>query len=288
MFDQGFSPEKFLNGLVTAVGISWFAYRAKALDPGGAVAAAILGTVVFSLGGVGWAVVMLTFFISSSALSRFFKRKKESQLHNFSKGSQRDAWQVAANGGAAGFLALLFFVVSAFFTNLRIQSYLWLGFASSLAGANADTWGTELGFFNPTQPTKINTFKKVPKGTSGAISMVGSLAALVGSALIGGVAVLSISEGWGPINSIGLGLQFLIINISGLVGALIDSIMGATIQSVYYCPNCKKETEQSPFHSCGTRTVHKRGLPWLNNDWVNAACTISAGITGILLAVLLN
>jgi uncharacterized membrane protein len=102
------------------------------------------------------------------------------------------------------------------------------------------------------------------------------------------VAVLSLSAGWGLSQEPGSGAQFLIITISGMIGSLVDSILGATIQSVDYCPICEKETEQHPQHHCDALTNQKRGLSCLNNDWVNSACTISGGITGLLLAALVN
>jgi len=88
----------FLIGLLIAVWVALIAYRVHALNLSGTIAAVLLGTVVFGLGGVSWALIMLTFFFSSSGLSKLFAVRKESSGLNFSKGSQRDAWQVAANG----------------------------------------------------------------------------------------------------------------------------------------------------------------------------------------------
>ncbi len=280
--------EKLLAGFFVAVGIAYLAYRAHALNFSGWIAAAALGTVVFGLGGVSWALVMLTFFISSSVLSRIFTGQKRLAGVSFSKGPHRDAWQVLANGGIAGLLAFIFFILSRQTPETGSAHYLWIGFASSLAAANADTWATELGLLNPDEPVLISSLKKVAKGTSGAISLVGTLAALAGSALIGGVAVLSTFVGWGPNQELELAEQFLIIAGSGMFGALIDSALGATVQSIYYCPVCKKETEQHPLHQCGANTSHKRGISWINNDWVNAVCTISAGLIGLVLALLIK
>ncbi len=112
---------------------------------------------------------------------------------------------------------------------------------------------------------------------------MGTLAGLAGSALVAGVAILCVHLGWAPAAEVGLFWQFVIISLAGLFGALVDSVLGATIQVIYTCPNCDKETERHPLHSCGTATVRKRGLPWLNNDWVNAACTISAAVVGMLI-----
>jgi uncharacterized membrane protein len=165
---------------------------------------------------------------------------------------------------------------------------LWIGFGASLAAANADTWGTELGLLNPGKPVLLSSFKRVPKGTSGGVSLVGTLASLGGSALVGSAAGLLALAGWGHGGNLRSFLQFLVITGSGMFGALVDSLLGASLQAIYYCSACKKETEQHPLHRCGNPTEHLRGLTWLNNDWVNAACTISAGIMGLLLAILFN
>ena len=54
----------------------------------------------------------------------------------------------------------------------------------------------------------------------------------------------------------------------GLAGALVDSPLGASVQAIYYCPTCEKETEKRT-HGCGTPTRQERGWRWLNNDMVN-------------------
>ena len=48
----------FLIGMVLGVGIAYLAHRAGALNRHGVFAAAVLGTIVFGLGGVGWALVI--------------------------------------------------------------------------------------------------------------------------------------------------------------------------------------------------------------------------------------
>ncbi|MBW6467205.1 MAG: DUF92 domain-containing protein [Brevefilum sp.] len=277
---------EFLIGMAVGVGIAYLAYRARALNREGGIAAGVLGTVVFGLGGLAWALVMLTFFISSSGLSKFFNANKASADAEFAKGSQRDAWQVAANGGVGGILALTYFILVRLFPASGWLPFLWIGFAASLAGANADTWGTELGALNPRKPVLLTNFRRVPPGTSGAVSLVGSLAALAGSALVAGVAVLAGRAGWAPELGLRVWLVFVIITTGGFLGALVDSLLGATLQAIYYCPVCDKHTEKHPTHTCGAQTVRARGLPWLNNDWVNLACTLSAGLAGVLLVLI--
>lgn len=263
---------QILLGLGLAILVSQLAYRLHSLSQGGALAAAGLGTVVFGLGGLGWAALLLGFFISSSGLSRLFKHRKAKYEEKFSKGSQRDAGQVLANGGVAG----LFVILHLFFPD---AIWPWLGCAGALAAANADTWATELGVLNPHPPRLLTSWQPVEQGTSGAVSLTGTLAALGGSLLIALIAACF----W-PQTPVNWWLVFGIA-LAGLMGSLVDSYFGATVQAIYYCPVCNKETERHPLHTCGTVTQPMRGLGWLDNDWVNTACTLAGGVMAALLAI---
>lgn len=262
---------QFILGFIAAIFISYLAYRAHTLNKSGAYAAAFTGTIIFGVGGWQWAILLLTFFITSSALSRAFKGYKRDLNEKYSKGHQRDAGQVFGNGGVATFFAALHFFIPT-------SPWPWLGFAAALAAVNADTWATELGVLNPGSPRMITNLRKaVEKGTSGGISLTGTFAALAGAGLIGILAsflepkTASVSTG-------------LIITLAGLAGSLFDSLLGATVQAIYYCPKHNKETEQHPTHSCGTPTTQIRGWSWLNNDWVNFGC----GTFGVIVAILIG
>jgi Raf kinase inhibitor-like YbhB/YbcL family protein/uncharacterized protein (TIGR00297 family) len=277
-------------GFFFALLIAYLAFRAHALNRSGALAAAALGTVIFGLGGLPWAVLLLAFFISSSTLSRAFSRRKQPIDEKYAKGSRRDAGQVLANGGAAGVFVLLYLVLMVFQPESPLITLIWLAFASSLAAANADTWATELGVLNPGRPVMINTGRQVEAGTSGAVSPAGLLAALAGSSLIAALAWLMVAIGWGlrGVESALLSWQpYLLVALAGLVGSLVDSLLGATLQAIYTCPACQKETERHPTHSCGSPTTLKRGLSWLDNDAVNAACTASAALLALMIGLLI-
>ena len=250
-------------GFTFAVLVAIFAYRAHSLSRSGALAAVLVGSVIFGLGGWQWALLLLAFFISSSGLTRAFKKRKSGLNEKFSKGGQRDAGQVFGNGG----LATLFAALHYFFPG---SLWVWLAFAASLAAVNADTWSTELGVLNPHPPRMItNLGRVVEKGTSGGISLVGTLAALAGSALIGVLAGLypPMPAAW----TVGLW-----VTLAGFLGSLFDSLLGATVQAIYHCSTCNKETERHPIHTCGTQTTRKRGWEWLNNDIVNLGCAVFA------------
>ena len=250
---------QLIIGFFLAAIIAYLAYRVRSLVRSGAFAALIVGAVIFGLGGLSWAILLLTFFITSSGLSRAFKNRKREANEKYAKGGRRDAGQVFGNGGIATLFAALHF----FFPE---AAWPWLGFAASLAAVNADTWATELGVLNPTAPRLITDLRKVvEKGTSGGVSLVGTLASLAGAGVIGLLAAILAPTGidWGI---------FLWVTVAGLLGALFDSLLGATVQAIYYCPACQKETERFPTHSCGTETTQIRGWKWLDNDWVNFAC----------------
>ena len=258
---------QIVYGLLLATVIAYLAYRVHSLNRSGAIAALIVGTVVFGIGGWEWAILLLIFFITSSGLSRAFKKRKQGLSEKFSKGSERDAGQVFGNGG----LATLFVLVHALYPESMIG---WVGFAASLAAVNADTWATELGVLNPTPPRMITDLRKrVEKGTSGGVSLFGTLASLLGAS------VIALPAAWFAHNW----ALFIIVALAGLAGSLLDSLLGATVQAMYFCPADQKETEKHPLHTCGTETVHIRGWAWLDNDCVNFACGAFGAIVSLLL-----
>ncbi|MFN3741774.1 MAG: DUF92 domain-containing protein [Anaerolineales bacterium] len=254
--------------------ISLLAWRFRALTVNGALAATVVGSLIFGLGGWRWALLLLLFFFTSSALTRAFVHRKRKLSEKFAKGGQRDAMQVMANGGVAALCVLAHFAFPQ-------ALWSWLGFAASLAAVNADTWATELGVLSPHPPRRITNWQIVEEGASGGITLLGTSAALLGSALIALPAAflppLPISH---PL------LTFVLVTLAGLIGSLIDSLLGDTLQAIYFCPRCRKETEHFPRHSCGTATSRLRGLPWLDNDGVNIACALSAALLALAFALL--
>ena len=264
---------RIVAGLFLAAAASLLARRLGALTRRGAYAATALGTVVFGLGGWQWALLLLAFFVLSSTLSRAFRRAKRSAEEKYAKGSERDEMQVLANGGLAGLFVVLHAVFPA-------AAWTWVGFAGALAAVNADTWATELGVLDPGQPRLITSLRKrVEKGTSGGVSLVGTLASLLAAAVIGLLAaLLATPRAW---------LLLPVVAAAGLIGSLVDSVLGATVQAIYFCPKDQKETEQHPRHNCGTETIQVRGWYWLDNDSVNIACSIAGALAALGLGLVL-
>lgn len=269
-----FGGLQVLFGGLLALIASIAGWRLGWLDLSGAFAAFGMGLIVFGLGGLPWSLVLLVFFISSSLLSKLFHSKKSESEKYAAKGARRDSGQVLANGGVASFFVLLHVI----FPHSQIP---WLGFVAAFVAANADTWATEIGLLAKNAPILITSGKAVAKGTSGGISLAGTLGAAAGSALI-------VLTAWWVWPEYFRDAQFGMIGVlfaAGLLGCFIDSLLGATLQRVNYCPTCKKETEKAPLHGCGTATKYLRGWRWLDNDWVNFFCTFSAALLVMFIGV---
>mgnify|MGYP001331370698 CR=1 FL=1 len=260
-------------GLLFSAGVAWLAYRRRSLNKSGAAGAIITGTATVGLGGWSWGLALVFFFVSSSAFSHYREREKARIADDkFSKGSQRDIAQAAANGGLATLLA----VWHGMTTSPEQRDLLQTAYAGALAAATADTWATELGVLSSEPPRSIITGKPVAPGTSGGVTRRGMAAAALG-ALALGMAFWALegfrrSLAWLP----------LIACLAGLLGSIADSLLGATLQSVRYCPTCQTETERR-VHNCGTTTIPLRGIRWLNNDGVNFIATLTGSLTALVL-----
>ncbi len=262
---------QLLLGFLLAALIGYLGYRRQALSRSGVAGAILTGGLIFGFGGLSGAALLLAFFLSSSALSRFKEAQKEKLAEKFSKGSQRDLGQALANGGVAA-LCMVLYAVSH-------NAILWIACAAALAAANADTWATELGVLSAAPPRLITSGKAVEVGTSGAVSLYGTLAALAGSSFI---AVVALASMWLDPSLAGLKVvapaQAGLIAACGLAASLFDSLLGATVQAIYYCDRCAKETERYPTHRCGAATRPLRGWRWLDNDWVNFLATAAGAV----------
>ena len=212
-------------------------------------------------GGWTWGVLLAIFFISSSLLSHYNEEEKQAVAEKFEKGHRRDVGQVMANGGLGATAAVLSFIA---------PSPLWLPlFVGAMATVTADTWATEVGTLSRRPPRLITTGRAVEVGTSGGVSLLGTSVSLLGGLTIGLAAGLLVEE-------LTLGNTVIIGMVSGLAGSLFDSLLGATVQRVYYCDVCRKETERQ-VHRYTHQTRPLRGWSWLNNDRVNLLASVAGG-----------
>jgi uncharacterized protein (TIGR00297 family) len=243
-------------GAVASVAVSAAGWRANSLTGRGALAATVVGTAISV--GSSWRgmVVLGTFFVSSSVLSR-----SDRNAGVVAKGSRRDERQVLANGAVAAIGALV---------GGKADQVAGLSLvAGALAAATADTWATELGSGSGSVPRLAWSGRAVPRGTSGGVTQRGSFASLAGAATIGvvGTVVVGASDGWLSGLRVGSGVV-----VAGVAGSLVDSLLGELVQERRRCPICGVLTE-SRVHRCGAATVHVAGVRGVDNDLVNVACT---------------
>lgn len=258
------------NLLVAALlstAISLLAYLRGSLAPSGVAGAILVGTFTVAFGGWVWGLLLAVFFVTSSLLSHFKEGEKRLAAEKFDKSHRRDLAQTLANGGVGALIALL---------NLLIPAPIWFPFfLGVMATVNADTWATELGTLSKSAPRLITNGHRVEVGVSGAVSPLGTLVSFGGGLLIGLVAALAQrrERPW---------LIALSAGVAGLCGSLFDSLLGATVQQIYYCDVCQKETERK-LHKCGHATRPLRGWSWLNNDLVNLLSSIAGGLVALIM-----
>lgn len=260
-----------LIGFITSLLISYGAYKKNSLSTSGFIFATILGTLIYFFGGIFFWILMIGFFISSSLLTKFKDKDKKILEEINAKTGARDYIQVMANGSLALFYSFLYYIT-------KSPLYM-IPYAVCFAAVNADTWSSEIGVLSKESPISILTFRKVSKGQSGAISLLGTLAGLLGSLFIGVLFIIGyvFYFGW----EIKILYYFILIVVSGFAGSIIDSFLGATIQAKYRCKVCKKETENRFHHE--KETIHIKGLKFMNNDAVNFLSSFIATILAYML-----
>jgi uncharacterized protein (TIGR00297 family) len=247
--------------VLAAAAVSISAWRFGALRASGAVAGTLVGTVVLGFAGIGAAAVLVLFFVTSSALSA---------LPPSGERSTRGARQVLANGSVAAVMAAL----------AGNAAYAAVAFLGATAAATADTWATEIGIRWGKRPRSILTLRQQPPGTSGAVSIAGSVAAICGALAVGAAGSLLVA---------GVGVRAAAaVSVAGFGGSVVDSLLGAALQAGYHCPQCGASPEVARHDGCGVRAERVSGVPGLDNDAVNWVATLAGAVAAVALTSLLR
>jgi uncharacterized protein (TIGR00297 family) len=218
-----------------------------------------------------FAIPLVFFFVSSSIFSIIKTSGKIRALADAEKTGTRDFWQVMANGGVPAIITIVYFVTG---------NIIWFfPYVAGLCEASADTWATELGTLYPDSPVSIVSFKGVDPGQSGGVSILGTLSAIGGTL----TTMLAASAGGYFIADLTLSnvKMWLIIANCGLAGALLDSVLGASVQAQYRCRKCHHWTERRVH--CGQDATLVGGLRFVNNDLVNIFCTSFASLMAAII-----
>ncbi|GAX83602.1 hypothetical protein CEUSTIGMA_g11027.t1 [Chlamydomonas eustigma] len=286
---------QWVSAVCTGLAVATWGYKKGSLSASGAAAAAVIGTATLGC-SLRFGATLLAFFFTSSKLTQFKEDFKASLDDHTKKGGSRDWIQVLCNALVPAVLAVVYGVLVGCvdvplgpLPNLEVWrcealTAIMGGYLGYIACCCGDTWASELGPLSADSPRLITTLRPVRKGTNGGVTLLGLSASIFGGAFVGAffyiVAVVSPTlfvfehlhtlaiEQW---KLIPLGLM------AGLIGSVLDSVLGATLQYSGYNTSTGRITS-----SPGPTVQHISGRPLLSNNAVNA---ISASCTSLLTAL---
>ena len=280
---------RLIVAVMLATLMSAYGYRKRSLNKSGAAFALLVGFVSCSA-SVTFGLVLIAFFIGSSRVTKIGAKKKAKIEDGHQVGGNRNWIQVLANGGVGTYLAAAYWYrtrqtgldpeLPLDFATRPAESMVQAAYLSAYACCNADTWASELGVLSKATPILVTRpWRRVPAGTNGGITTLGTMASLMGGLLIGlvywGLSVALEPVGTPPVARWPLAVLGA---ATGVAGSLIDSLLGATLQYSGFCES-KKLVVEKP----GETVRHLSGLNVLDNHQVNffaCACTSVLGALG--------
>lgn len=252
---------RWLAAAVFGCAIVPFMLRMRWLDLPGALGGGLIAGVAVGLGGWAWIIPAAVFFSLTSVLTAYRRTSRTSRT-----AGMRGLSQVAVNAGLPVLVPVIGYAVT--------RDPLWYAVSiGGIAAGIADSWASEIGRFSTREPVSLRTWQRVPKGTSGAISPLGSAATLLGALAVGGFGAL-----FGGLAMVPVGLA------AGIIGSLVDTLIGATVQARFVCGSCRATVEDR-LH-CGAPTQPSSGSRWVGNDVVNACANATGMVTAFGVCIL--
>lgn len=234
------SPVRWFLAIFLPVYIVMKALRRRSLDLTAGLCALVIGFIL-TLSSYCFSAGLLLFFYSSIRLTRYKASEKRKFEEDYHESGQRNWTQVVCNGGVAGQMALLYLMergsggeIAVNFSYDYSSSWFAMAVLGAIACSCGDTWASEIGsVYSDTDPYLVFSFQKVPRGTNGAVSLVGLVASFAGGTAVGTAFylmtvifvprdVLYLSPIQMPVIAVG--------GLAGLFGSLLDSFLGANFQ----------------------------------------------------------
>ncbi len=267
--------------MVLSVVAAIFLYKKGILDNTGAAMAWILAFVVVVM--AGWSLWPLIIFLGlASLVGRWRKKGARFIAGDLKEGKPRDRWQVLANGGLYLVCAVIVYAAEMNIAEL-FGVTLSDGFGEkcrllaliSISASSADTLSSEVGQWLGGAPRSIITGKKMPKGVSGGVTMAGFFGAILGAVAVGLCVCIDDWEVLG--NLMGWCKMEIFIAVAGfgVIGTLIDSILGDLLQAKYR--SVDGELLDRP--EGGDVNYPEKGFAFVSNDVVNF-------MTGLLVLII--
>lgn len=175
------------------------------------------GALILFLGGLGGFGVLVGFFLLGTALTRLGYSAKEAKGVAEEQGGRRGSSHVLANCGTGLLLLVLRFFLVPEEGNSTLDLLLWSGYCGSFAAAASDTASSEIGQLYGRRTVSLRSFRAVPVGTEGAVSLEGLAGGLFAAVVIGLVGLAM-----GRLDPIGVGC----VALAGFLGNFIESLVG--------------------------------------------------------------
>jgi len=205
--------------LLIVLGIA--SYLAGKLTPLASVIGVLIAVLIYAGAGLAAVIMLAIFFVLGTFATSYKKDYKQKMRLADAAESRRNLGQVFANAGVPGILALANIVTG------YTQPLLLVMVAASFASAMGDTLSSELGNVYGRNFYNAFTLKKDERGLNGVISVEGTVFGILGSLLIGVIHA----------NFYGWNFALFVITISGIVGNLSDSLLGALFERKGYLGN---------------------------------------------------
>ena len=252
--------------------VAGIAYAARSLTAAGAAEAFFMGNIIlWSMRFSGFFLFFL-FFISCTIVGKISKSIRSSSSGREvaeKKGHRRDFMQVLANGLMATVAAMLW--------SVSPETKALVMFGAVIAEATSDTFAGEIGRLSRKQPISILNFRPVPVGLSGGVTVLGLVAALISSA-----AIAFFWYRWFDMVTIP---GAVLVGTIGFAGCILDSVLGAGVQGIYYDPELRQFSEDK--EKDGRQLELSRGLSWVDNDIVNLISNVFAGVFALGMSALI-
>ncbi|XP_061393808.1 transmembrane protein 19 isoform X2 [Musca vetustissima] len=279
-------PTRWLFSILAPFMLMVVALKRKSVNKSGA-ALGIIVAIILSISNHAFFASLAVFFFTSSRATKFRSHMKRKIEKDFKEGEGQRSWvQVLCNSGMATQLAILYLidVGSSERTIDFVRAYRasWLGIAvmAVFASCNGDTWASELGsVLSRSDPYLITTFKKVPRGTNGGVSLIGLLVSFLAGVVVGAAYYITVYFTAPAHMHLVAPPQWPLIlwgGIAGLFGSLVDSLLGATLQ--YSGIDEEGKIVDSP----ASNVRYISGLRIIDNHSVNL---ISSIVTGVCIPV---
>ncbi|KAG9152695.1 hypothetical protein Leryth_022538 [Lithospermum erythrorhizon] len=261
--------------------IAFRAYRKKSLNISGAFCGFFVMSIHLAV-NYRFGAMLLVFFFTSSKFTKHGEERKRKIDPDFKEGGQRNWIQVLFNSGVATLLVLVTFKTSGLQDQCldskesKLMTLLIGGVIGHYCCCNGDTWSSELGVLSDEQPRLITTFKPVRRGTNGGVTRAGLLAAAAAGFVIGLTFVL-LGFFTTKCTTSNMAIKQLIViplsAVAGVVGSLIDSLLGATLQFSGFC-SVRNKVVGKP----GPTVKKISGLSILDNNAVNLVSVFLAAV----------